>query len=55
MKIKLISIASDDAKGLTGVQQKINQWMTTGILKQYEIHTTGTHVIFNICLTKDED
>lgn len=52
MKIQLFSISADDAQELASMQKKLNTWITTGLLKKYEMHTTATHVIFNICLTK---
>jgi hypothetical protein len=48
--IKCISVA--DASALTQVQSQINQWLTKGELKKYEVHTTSTHIVFNICRTK---
>lgn len=54
MKVQIISIPADSQSEITGMQKKINQWITTGLLRKYEIHTTSTHVVFNICLTKGE-
>jgi hypothetical protein len=42
-----------DTKAIKQVQQKLNVWKTTGILVKYEIHTTATHIVFNICKIKD--
>lgn len=53
MKIKIFSVKAEDNSSLTAVQTKINQWITTGLLKKYEMHTTATHVIFNVCLKKE--
>lgn len=53
-KVEIVSIEASDADALTDVQKKINQWITIGILAKYEIHTTSTHVIFNICRKKSE-
>ena len=53
MKVKIFSVLASDNTSITAVQTKINQWITTGLLKKYEIHTTGTHVIFNVCLKKE--
>lgn len=53
-RIDLISISCDDHKGLTQMQAKLNTWITTGSLKKYDIHTTATHVVFNICRTKQQ-
>ena len=52
-KVKIISVPASDAKGLTQVQQKINQWMTTEVLRKYQMHTSGEYVIFNILLWKE--
>lgn len=35
------------------MQKKINQWITTGLLKKYELHTCGDVVVFNILLRKE--
>jgi|3_EtaG_2_1085321.scaffolds.fasta_scaffold26568_5 hypothetical protein len=51
-KVKMFSVLASDTKAITVVQTKLNQWITTGILKKYEMHTTATHLIFNICLNK---
>jgi len=45
-------ILATDAKAITLMQSKINQWITKGELKKYEIHTTATHIVFNICRKK---
>ena len=52
-KVELTAIEATDAVALTQMQAKINTWITTGILKKYEIYTTNTHVVFNICKNKD--
>lgn len=54
MKVQIFSIIASDQTAIKGVQQKINQWITTGLLKKYEMHTTATHIVFNICLKKAE-
>ncbi len=51
--VKIISVLASDEKALTKAQMQINQWITTGILKKYEIHTAGEYVIFNICKKKE--
>ncbi len=53
-RIDLFSILASDSKELTQMQQKINTWITTGSLKKYDIHTTATHVIFNVCRSKEK-
>lgn len=52
LKVIIESIASSDETALKGMQKKINQWMTTGLLVKYELHTCGDNVIFNICVRK---
>jgi hypothetical protein len=54
-KVLIESILAQDNKALTDMQKKLNQWMTTELLVKYEMHTTSTHVIFNICLKKEAD
>ena len=53
-RVELITVLASDQKALTQVQQKINQWMTIGLLKKYEIISAGDNVIFNILLNKTE-
>ena len=52
-KVLIESILASDSKALTQMQMKLNQWITAGILKKYEIHTTGEYVVFNICKKKE--
>lgn len=52
MKVNIITVLASDQAALTAVQQKINQWLTVKLLAKYEIHSTGTHVVFNIALKK---
>ena len=51
-KIDIYTILASDQVQLTKVQAKINQWITKGELKKYEIFTTADRVIFNICRKK---
>jgi len=53
--VKIISVPCDDQEAITAVQQKINQWITIGKLKKYEMHTTATHIIFNIVINKEAE
>ena len=53
MKVKIFSVKAEDNSSLTSVQTKINQWITTGLLKKYEMHTTATHIVFNVLLKKE--
>jgi len=48
-RVDIISVLATDSKALTGVQSKLNQWLTKDELIKYEMHTTGEHIIFNIC------
>ncbi len=51
-KILIESIACTDQEALKQMQQKLNTWITTELLVKYEMHTTATHIIFNICMKK---
>ena len=53
-RVDIITVESSDQKAINGVQQKINQWITTGALKKFELHTTATHCVFNICRLKEQ-
>ena len=50
---KIISVPCDSQEEIIAVQRKLNQWSTTGLLKKYDIHTTSTHIVFNICIKKE--
>ena len=52
-KIKIVTVPSNDSPELRSIQHKLNTWSTTGLLVKYEIHTTGTDVVFNIWLKKE--
>jgi hypothetical protein len=54
-KVYIDSIPASDKQALTQMQVRINQWITTGILKKYEIHTTGEYVVFNILKNKEAE
>lgn len=51
--VRFFSVPCDDQKAITEVQQKINQWMTIGLLEKYSVHTTATHIFYNICRKKE--
>ena len=51
-RVDIMSVSCDDQKAITAIQQKINQWITIGMLIKYEMHTTATHIVFNICRKK---
>jgi len=48
------SVDCADKTAIAKVQQKLNTWKTTGILVKYEMHTTATHIVFNICRIKSD-
>ena len=52
-KVLIESILASDQEALTKMQAKLNTWMTTGLLKKYDIHTAGEYVIFNILKKKE--
>jgi hypothetical protein len=52
-RVVIETVLAEDAKALTVMQGKINQWITVGLMMKYEMHTTSTHVIFNILLKKE--
>lgn len=52
-KIQIITVLGTDQKALTAVQQKLNQWATTGLLRKYKTDVVGDHLVFHICLKKE--
>jgi len=53
-RVDIYSFLASDAKELIQMQTRINQWLTAGTLKKYEIHTAGDYIIFNVCRIKDK-
>jgi hypothetical protein len=53
-RIDLFSVLASDAKALMQMQTRLNQWLTAGTMKKYDVHTTGEYVIFNVCRTKEK-
>jgi hypothetical protein len=53
-RIDLFTILASDSAELMKMQVRLNQWLTKGILKKYQVHTTATHIIFNVCRKKEE-
>ena len=51
-KVTIISVLASDQKALVDVQKKLNQWMTTGLLRKYTTDATATHIVYNICTRK---
>jgi hypothetical protein len=52
-RVLIEPIAASDTAKLREMQQKINHWITIGLLIKYEIHVSGAIVIFNIALKKE--
>tara|TARA_B110000503_G_scaffold141675_1_gene235891 strand:+ start:304 stop:636 length:333 start_codon:yes stop_codon:yes gene_type:complete len=52
-RVDLFSIEASASAELTKMQTKLNQWITAGTLKKYKVHTTSTHIVFNVCRIKD--
>lgn len=53
VRVDLFSVALNNDKELTAMQTTLNQWITAGTLVKYQIHTTSTHALFNVCRLKD--
>jgi hypothetical protein len=52
-KMVIESVLASDAKALTAIQKKINQWMTVGLFIKVQIHSTNEYVVYHICLKKE--
>lgn len=52
-KTVLIQVPCGNAKELTDVQQKINQWTTIGLLVKFETFASSTHWLFQVLLKKE--
>lgn len=52
-KLQIITVQGADQEGLTAVQKKLNQWVTTGLLRKYKTDVVGDHIVFHICLKKE--
>lgn len=53
-RVDIFSILASDSAELTKMQTRLNQWLTNGSLVKYNIHTTSTHIVFNVCRKKEE-
>ena len=51
-KILLETMPASDSKAIKEMQKKLNQWITTGKLKKYEMKACGDLLAFNILLYK---
>lgn len=54
-RVDIFSFLASDATELTKMQTRINQWVTAGTLKKYEIHTAGEYIIFNVARLKSQE
>lgn len=52
LKVLIEVVEVTDVAGRKAVQKKINNWLSTELISKYEIHTTDSHIVFNICLKK---
>ena len=53
-RVDLVLIPAD-SKELTGMQQKLNQWITTGQLVKYQTSVVGTQILFEIIRIKQQE
>lgn len=53
-RVDLFTVLASDSKELMKMQVKLNQWITAGTLKKYEMSTTATHIIFNVCKSEEK-
>jgi hypothetical protein len=53
-RVDIYSFLASDAKELMKMQTRINQWITSGTLKKYEIHTAGEYIVFNVARLKEQ-
>jgi hypothetical protein len=49
-----LELVAADAKQLTAMQTKINQWITTGQLVKFKTSVVGDKILFEICRKKAE-
>lgn len=52
-RVLIETVDASNTKGVKDLQKKINTWMSTGLLKKYEVLTASNVVVFNICLLKE--
>jgi len=53
-RIDLLLVDSSTNAQLTGVQQKINQWITIGVLVRYSTTVVGDKILFEIVRIKQQ-
>jgi hypothetical protein len=49
----LLELVSAEQKSLTAIQQKLNTWMTTGLLVKFDTQEIGNSILFKILLKKE--
>jgi hypothetical protein len=53
-RVDLILVDTTTNAQLTGVQQKINQWITIGLLVRYNTTVVGDKILFEIVRIKQQ-
>lgn len=53
-RVDLVLVPAD-SKELTGMQQKLNQWITTGQLVKYQTSVIGNQILFEIIRIKQQE
>jgi len=53
-RVDLVLVPAD-SKELTGMQQKLNQWITTGQLVKYQTSVVGNQILFEIIRIKQQE
>lgn len=52
-KVLIEVVATSDVEAIKALQQKINTWITTGLMRRYQIIPNGDTLVFNICMRKE--
>jgi hypothetical protein len=53
-RVDLVLVPAD-SKELTAIQQKLNQWITTGQLVKYQTSVVGNQILFEIIRIKQQE
>ena len=54
-KLLIETVSADDKAAIKDMQKKLNQWITVGLLKKYELLAVGNMLVFNICMYKEAE
>lgn len=54
-RVDLLLADSSTNAELTAIQQKLNQWITTGQLVKYQTSVVGTKILFEIVRIKQQE